>query len=165
MASPGIVYNHDVVGAYNRMNRFLVELHRSVSAGVSLMTDADKGRLGSYLANIRGYIAWVVSQPQLDLPESHPREYVLEDQPNTPEVENEEINDLLRMFAAARDEVIRGQSPRLGSGLVAFDEKRILAAITKAEAFLSGYIALLTPLDLPESSPDAPLSGPGRTGV
>ena len=165
MASPGIVYNHDVVGIYNRMNRFLVELNKSASAGVSQTSGFDQARLSSYLTNIKGYVAWVQGQPQLDLPETHPREYVLEDKPTIGEVENEEVNDLQRIFAAARDEVIASQSARLASSLVKFDEVRILAVVTKAEAFLSAYVATLTPLDLPESSPDAPLGGPGRTGV
>jgi hypothetical protein len=165
MASPGVIYNHDVVGIYNRMNRFLVELNRAASAGVSQTSTFDQGRLTSYLTNIKGYVAWVQGQPQLDLPETHPREYVLEPKPDISEVENEETNDLQRIFAAVRDEVISSQSARLASSLIKFDEVRILAVVGKAEAFLANYIATLTPLDLPESSPDAPLSGPGKTGV
>ena len=85
--------------------------------------------------------------------------------PEITEVENEEVNDLLRILSAARDEMVSSQSARMGSTLIRFDESRIRAVVAKAQAFLSDYIQTQTPLDLPESSPDAPLSGPGKTGV
>jgi len=71
-----MTYNHDIVGIYNRINRFLEELFKGVSAAGSQVNEFDFSRLSSYMVNIRGYIAWVVGQPHLDCPETHPKEYV-----------------------------------------------------------------------------------------
>lgn len=157
--------NHDILGIYNRLNRFLVEMYKSVSSSVSLMNDFDQVRLASYITNIRGYIAWVIAQPQLDLPETSPREYPFEAAPVLGDVESEEINDVLNMIVLARDEITNSQSARMGSGLIKFDQARLSAVIDKVAAFLDNYIKTLTPLDLPESSPQAPVSGPGKVGI
>lgn len=148
------VYNHDIVGIYNRMNRFIVELFRSVSANVSQMNVFDQTRLQTYLDGIRNYTAWVIAQPQLDLPETTPRKYVLEAPPAVGEVESEEVADLIRMLTLSRDELTDSQSARTGSGLIPFDQLRFMAVIDKADAFLQTYIKVTSPLDLPESSPD-----------
>jgi hypothetical protein len=163
--NPTATRNHDIFGVYNRMNRFIEEMYHSVSADVSQMNSFDQARMQKYIDNIRGYVAWVVGQPQLDLPETAPREYPLEAPPVIGSAESEEINDILHMLVVARDEIISSQSARDPSGLIPFDAARFGAVIDKIEAFLKTYVATLTPLDLPESSPQAPTTGPGRTGI
>lgn len=167
MATPtqAFVYNHDIIGFYTRLNRFLIELLKSQSSGVSQLNAFDQARLKAYLANVRGYHAWVTAQPQLDLPETSPRQWPLDEAPTIEIVENEEVNDIVRMLVLARDELTGSQSARLSSGLIKFDSDRFTAMVTKVEAFLDTYVNPLTPLDLPESSPDAAMSGPGKTGV
>jgi len=158
-------YNHDVAGLYRRINRLIIEMVKAVSNSSSLMNEYDQTRLSSYLSAIRAYVAWVVSQPQLDLPETSPRLIVLDQMPKWDLTENEAIIDVVRMLEIARDEVVNSQSSRNSSGLNKFDEARILALVTKVEAFLTSYIQTITPLDLPESSPMRELSGSGSTGV
>jgi len=165
MATTAIVYNHDVQGLHRRINRFIVEAINAASNGVSMVSDADQSRMSTYLVAIKTYVAWVVSQPVLDLPETHPREYVLEENPAVPVIENESLLDLIHLFTLARDEMVNGQSGRMASGLIRFDNDRILAIIAKAESFLSDYVAIVTPLDLPESSPMHVLAGQGKKGV
>lgn len=160
-----IVYNHDVVGAYNRINRFIEEMVKSVSGGVSQMNSFDVVRLKSYLDAVDRHHDWVVAQPQLDLPETAPRAYALEVPPATPDVENEDVNDLVRLFVLTRDELTNSQSSRQGSGFIGFDSVRLRAIITKARAFLTSYVEVVQPLDLPESSPKELVSGPGHGGV
>jgi site-specific recombinase XerC len=159
------VFNHDVAGLQRRINRFIYEMIKSVSNAGSLMNEFDQTRLATYLVAIRAYIGWVVSQPQLDLPETSPREYVLDPNPTYDMVENESIVDVVRMLELTRDEVVNSQSARNSSGLNKFDTARMLAVVDKVEAFLKNYIQTITPLDLPESSPMRAQSGPGRTGV
>ncbi len=159
------VYNHDIVGIYNRLNRFLMELALSVSSNVSQMNLFDQARLQSYLDNITRYTNHVVAQPQLDLPETTPMLWDLEPMMTLPDTENEEIADLLRILRLSELELINSQSARLGSGLIPFDERRFRAVIAKAQAFLTDYIQVATPLDLPESSPDEVVTGIGKTGV
>jgi hypothetical protein len=160
-----IVYNHDIVGLYNRLNRFVTELGKSVSANVSQMNEFDQARLQSYIDNVRKYMTWITSQPQLDLPETTPRPYVLEAPISIADVESEEVDDLIRMLSLARDELIGSQSARMGSNMIPFDVNRFMAAIEKTEAFLKNYVQAVTPIDLPESSPQDPMTAPGHGGV
>lgn len=162
---PVVVYNHDVAGCYYRMNRFIEEVNLSVSSGVSLTGEFDIARLKSYLDSIDRYHAWVKQQPQLDLPETSPREIVLDAPPVATEVENDDLADVARMLTLARDELTNSQSSRLGSGLTTHDSNRLTSVVAKVRAFLLDYIVPTTPLDLPESSPRDPLAGTGRIGV
>ena len=161
----GIVYNHDVAGIHRRINRFISELTLSASSNISMTNDHDQARLQTYLDAIRTYRDWVVDQPLLDLPETNQRTIQLDANPAQQTVENESIVDVIRMLELARDEIVNSQSARHASGLIPFDEARLTALVEKIQAFLDNYIAIATPLDLPESSPMRGISGPGRTGV
>lgn len=165
MATEKIVYNPDVAGLHRRINRFIVEMSKSASNQMSLMSEFDQNRLASYLNAIRAYVGWVVSQPHLDLPESSPKEYPLDAEPVWNLVENEAIVDILRMLELAKEEMIFGQSARMSSGLISFDVTRLTAIVNKIEKFLFDYVKIITPLDLPESSPSRVISGPGNSGV
>jgi hypothetical protein len=160
-----IVYNHDIAGLYRRLNRFINELVKSESAASSQVNTFDQARLQSYLDAIRTYQSWVVGQPALDLPETHPTEYQLEDAPVVPAMENESVWDVINLLVLTREELVNGQSARMASNLNEFDNTRLTAVIDKAQAFLTSYIQPTTPLDLPESSPMRELTGPGKTGV
>ena len=129
------------------------------------MNAFDQVRLASYIGAIKAYVAWIVSQPQLDLPETSPRVYALDENPSYELVENEAVVDVVRMLELVRDEVVNSQSARQSSGLIGFDEKRLLAVINKVEAFLNTYIKEVTPLDLPESSPMRSAATGGKTGI
>ena len=159
------VYNHDIVGYYNRINRFLVELAKSNSSNVSLFSDADKSRLMKSLEALDSYQAWVCGQPLLDLPETAPNSYDLKDPPEIPIVENDDISNLLNLFVIIREELINSQSARMASGLIDFDSNRMTTIITKARNFVESYINVVGVLDLPESSPLYPNTGSGLTGI
>jgi hypothetical protein len=160
-------YNHDVAGICTRMHRFIVEVKKCVSAGMAQVNAFDQERLGSYLQAMRAYRDWVLGQPQLDLPETHPRllEVPLMPDDDVESIENESLRDVCRMFKLAILELSSSQSSRAASGLVKFDEARFTALIEKTQALLTDYISGIDPLDLPESSPAYPMSGPGKTGV
>lgn len=165
MADEQKVFNDDIVGIYRRFNKFIVELDKSASANVADVNDHDIKRFLSYIDNMTAYIDWVVGQPQLDLPETNPKLINLEAPPSIQGVENLMIRDLARLFERARDEVTNSQSARNATGLIKFDEGRIRAVLEKADNYIDSYIANVTPIDLPESSPNSPSSGPGRTGI
>lgn len=160
-----ITYNHDIAGLQRRINRFIYEMIKSVSNAGSLLNQFDRERLITYLNSIRVYVAWIVSQPLLDLPETSPREIQLDPNPEWDLVENEAIIDIVRMLELARDEVVNSQSARNASGLNKFDEARILAMVEKVDKFITNYIDQVTPLDLPESSPMRSAASAGKGGV
>jgi len=165
--TPEHVFNQDVVFLYDKINRFIIELLRSQSSGVSGMITADQGRLETYIFSLRAAMSWVQNQPMLDLPETHPRPYPLEPSPEIPErgVENEAINQVIRLMVALRNELVNSQSARFGTRLQPFDEVRFTAIVDKVEAFLNSYIRQATPLDMPESSPNEKMTQDGSLGV
>ena len=159
------VLNHDVLFVYDMINRFIIELMHSQSNGVSGLTVHDQTRMASYLNALRVKKDWIMGQPLLDLPETHPRAFPLEPAPEVRNVESESINQLIRLFEALRIELINSQSARLASGLNRHDAGRYDGIVDKMEAFLLDYIAVLEPIDLPESSPAEKLSPAGRSGI
>ena len=159
------VLNHDVAGLCRRINRFIVELQKSVSSGVSDMNEFDQARLQKYLDAVRAYRGWVVAQPHLDLPETHPRPVEIGPDPATPDVENEAVRDVVYLMELCRDEMVNSQSARNPAGFIVFDDVRAMSLVDKVQRFLDDYIKIVQPIDMPESSPMQPLSGPGILGV
>lgn len=160
-----VVYNHDISGINRRVNRFIVEARDCASNAQSRISDADLARLKTYHGSILSYVSWVAAQPALDMPEGSLRLITLDTPPVVPVIENDDLLDLITLYAAGRDEAVNSQSARMPSGLLAFDRKRIEDIVKKADDFLISYVAKVSPLDLPESSPMREISGPGRTGV
>jgi hypothetical protein len=156
--------NHDIAGLHARLNRAIFETYKSVSSGVVDYREADVARILSYLNGIDEFHNWVNGQPQLDLPESHPKEYELDPNPVTALVENDAANDIIRLLEVAREELVNSQSSRLPAGLVEFDSARLFAVVEKTRNLVTGFIENVQPLDLPESTPKRSGSGPGRKG-
>ena len=158
-------YNQEVHGLVRRINRFIVELSLSQSSGVSKTTKDDINRSLSYIGALRQYLAHVISQPELDLPKTSPFQIALPPNPVIPDMENESIYDICSLLARSRDELIHSQSSRLSSNLVPVDVLRFNAILDKASNFIGSYVTVVDPLDLPESSPMAGMTGLGRLGV
>ena len=91
--------------------------------------------------------------------------YELRPAPVVPDMENESLSDICRLLELGRDELIHSQSARQGAKLIGFDSIRLLQIVDKCEKFMADYVAMATPLDLPESSPRAPMTGPGNQGI
>ena len=163
--TPKTTYNTDIFSLVRRLNRFIQEMIKSQSSGVSQTMPFDVTRVMSYASSVRSYVAWVVAQPLLDLPETGPQEMPLPDSPTLEAVENESVYDICVLLEIARDELANSQSARLSTNLLKYDHDRLLAIVTKLENFVKQYIAVAEPLDLPESSPMQEVSGPGRQGV
>jgi len=160
------VLNHDVVAYVARLDRFMEELHKSASSGVSEMNVFDQTRLQTYISALRALKAHQESQPQLDLPESHGNfKWEVGAGPQLEGVENESINDALRLLKTARFELVNSQAARVGAGWNEHDSLRVNSYVDKIESLLTNYIQVATPLDMPESSPFAERSGSGRLGI
>ncbi len=159
------VLNHDIAGLCRRINRFIVELHKSVSSGVHEVSEFDQERLAHYLSAVRAYRDWLVGQPHLDLPETHPRPIEIGPDPDVSAVENESVRDVINLMELCREELVNSQSARYPAGLIIFDDRRAMAVVEKCQKFLDEYIKKVQPIDMPESSPSRPMSGPGATGI
>lgn len=161
----GSTYNTDVFGFVRRINRFIEEVFKSQSSGVSKTSTFDVTRAKTYITALRGYLAWVVGQPELDLPETSSRAIALPASPVIPQMENESLYDLAVLLELARDELSNSQSARMSSNLIGFDAGRLVAILDKVDAFIDDYILVIDPLDLPETSPQTEMTGDGRLGV
>jgi hypothetical protein len=157
-------YNIDVASIVRRWNRILVELDKSQSSGVSQLITPDLTRLVSYVAAMTAYQAFVVGQPILDCPETGPTLMPLQADPVIDETENESIFDCIQLVTTARDELKNSQSSRLPTNLMSFDYNRQTSYIAKITALIA-YIQTAEPLDLPKSSPEMAVTGPGQVGV
>lgn len=165
MADKAITMNTDVFSLVRRINRFIVEILKSQSSGVSQTMPFDITRVKSYTNSLRAFIGWVVAQPLLDLPETGPQPMDLPAPPVIPALENESAYDLCVLFEILREELSNSQSTRLPTNLIRYDHDRALAIINKIEAFVDTYIGLAEPLDLPESSPMHSMTGKGNLGA
>lgn len=158
-------YNMDVSGVIRRLRRFRKETVKSASANLASVSDADFARAKSYLAAALQHLDWVVGTPQLDLPELSPREIDMGEPEKLDMPENESLVDLMRLYDAAEFEIGHSQSSRQTTGIISHDEKRIRDIIAKMNSLLDDYIAVILPLDLPESAPQRTMTGPGNIGV
>ena len=162
--APATTYNIDVHSIVRRYNRILQEVSKAQSSGVSFTNPFDVTRLISYVTSMRNFQGWIVSQPLLDCPETGPTEMDLPENPKMPVLENESMMDVINLMEIARDEVSNSQSARMPTNLIKFDYDRQMSYLAKVEQLLT-YIAASEPLDLPESSPMADVTGPGKMGV
>jgi len=158
-------YNCDIDGIVRRINRAIVEMTKSQSGGVSLSISFDVIRWRTYIQGMITYIDYITSQPQLDLPETHPLPVALPVKPVIPMMENESAYDMAQLFDTMREEIANSQSSRMPSGLISHDEVRIRSYLARATNFINDYITVIDPLDLPDSSPMAPAPTAGLKGV
>lgn len=147
------IRNHDIMGLVRRINRFIKELAVSQSAGASALRIADLQRLKDYQASLAFYKTWVVSQPELDLPETHPDDMPVPEAPSEVPAENESLKDVVVMYGKMRDELIASQSGQVSTGLSDPDAVRFDAIHTKLDKFITDYIEKTNPMDMPESTP------------
>ena len=157
-------YNTDIHSIVRRYNRMIVEALKSQSSGISYTLPFDVTRMRSYIAAMRAYQAFIVSQPLLDCPETGPTELPLPPNPDLPLIENESAYDVMQLIEIARDEIANSQSSRMPTNLIKFDYDRQTSYLDKIGNLLD-YVGTSEPLDLPESSPMAPVSGTGNRGV
>lgn len=160
-----VTYNTDIDGLIRRIDRAIVEVVKSQSSGVSQTISFDVVRTRSYIAGIRAYIEYIVAQPTMDLPETGPRAVQLPNKPTIPLMENESLRDMATMLDLMRDEMSASQSSRLSSNLISHDLVRATSYLLRMDKFLTDYITVIDPLDLPESSPMSPITGAGIGGV
>jgi hypothetical protein len=163
--NPTGVYNLDVTYVNDKLCRYAGEVIHAVSAGLAYTNEFDMARMLGYLADIDAAIAYVTSQPQLDMPESHPLLHSIEPFPEIPNMESDEMDHVARLLKAARTELVNSQSARMGSGFLPFDSRRITALVGKTRQWLTEYVAARSPMDLPETSPQQAMTGAGRGGV
>ena len=164
MFPPG-VFNLDVTYLADKLARYAGEVQMSVSSNVAFVNEFDMDRLQKYLTDIDRAVAYVLDQPQLDMPESHPMMHPIQAFPEMRNMESDEWDHVVRLLRAGYIELVNSQSARLGAGLMPFDARRISALIAKTRQWLNDYVSERSPMDLPETSPQQTMSPAGQAGV
>lgn len=162
---PASIYNLDVTYLADKLARYAGEVQMSVSSNVAFVNEFDMARLQAYLTDIDAAVAYILNQPQLDMPESHPMLHPVEPFPEVRNLESDEWDHVVRLLRAGYIELVNSQSARLGAGLMPFDAKRITSLIAKTRQWLNDYVSKRSPMDLPETSPQQAMSPAGSAGV
>jgi hypothetical protein len=162
---PAALYNLDATYVADKIARYAGEVQLCVSSNGSFVNEFDMARLHGYLTDVDQAVAYIIGQPQLDLPESHPMLNAIKPFPAMRDLENDEWDHVVRLLRAGYIELVNSQSARMGAGLLPFDARRVLALVAKCRAWLVDYVAKRNPMDLPETSPQEAMSPPGRQGV
>ena len=161
---PG-VYNLDVTYLADKLARYAGEVQMSVSSNVAFVNEFDMARLQNYLTDIDRAVAYVLAQPQLDLPESHPMLHNIQPFPEMRDLESDEWDHVVRLLRSGYIELVNSQSARLGAGLMPFDSSRVSALVAKTRQWLNDYVTQRSPMDLPETSPQQAMSPAGQAGA
>ena len=155
--------NRDVAGLVERIDEVVYEVSKSQSEGLADIRVADRERLDQYNARLQRYADWIVSEPQVDAPETHPSEcpvtFISESEDD--DCENKSLRDLIRMYRVLMGEMANSQSNRWPNGLSGHDKKRFDAHMSKIRSFLVNFVDPSLPADLPESQPSSSLTGHG----
>jgi hypothetical protein len=162
---PPSIYNLDCTYLADKIARYAEEVQKSVSSSVAFVNEFDMARLMNYLTDLDAAVAYIIAQPQIDLPESHPMMQPIQAFPAMTNMESDEWDHVVRLLRAGYIELVNSQSARLGAGLMPFDAKRITALVAKCRAWLTDYVAARMPMDLPETSPQQLMPAQGRLGV
>lgn len=160
------VLNQDVAGLTERVDEVIYEIAKSQSANLTDMRAFDRTRIDQYNAMLKRYATWVTGAPDVDLPETHPRDYPIKyiSEEVDADVENKGLRDLIRYYRAIITEVTNSQSARAANGLTVHDKRRFDLVMEKIENFLTEYLDETQPLDMPESAPSSDAVGPGFLG-
>jgi len=132
------------------------------SASVNAFNPDDDNRIKSYNKELREYVAWVNTQPLLDLPHCHPQEWVLDlvATETSRHIQNRSMRDLARLYASIMKELGESDSARMGSGIVAHDLIRFTKIMDQVDNLMK-FMRDNQPLDKPESMPHAPIGVQG----
>jgi len=160
------VLNQDVAGLAERVDEVIFEVARSQSANLTDMRPFDRTRIDEYNGMLNRYAAWVTDAPDIDLPETHPRDYPIKyiSADVDADVENKALRDLIRMYRSLITELTNSQSARAANGLTVHDKRRFDLVMQKIEKFIVDYVDNTQPLDMPESAPSSDAVEQGYVG-
>ena len=160
------VLNQDVAGLTERTDEIIFEVARSQSGNLTDMRPFDRTRIDEYNQMLNRYAVWITEAPDIDLPETHPREYVIKyiSEGVDADIENKALRDLIRMYRSVITELTNSQSARMANGLTTHDKRRFDLVMEKIAKFLTEYVDNTQPLDMPESAPSSEAVDQGFTG-
>lgn len=164
-ATQNVTLNSDIAQVVRRIDRVIMEMQHGQSANVTMTIEADKIRVEKYIADLGKQIDVINEMGIPDVPETMPEQIAMRPEPEDIEVTNDDYAGVIDQFYVLRGELVNSQSSRLGGGLLPPDYKRAKALLARVTTLFSNFIPAVDPGDFPESTPDVPMVGAGRTGI
>lgn len=150
MAVVTAIKNHDIMGLVRRINDYIYELAVSQSQNSPVIHPDDLRRLKEYLESSAFYKAWVITQPRIDLPATHPAEIPVPNGPTERPERNNCLIDVIVMFEKMRDELLQCVSAQWAAGLAEDDALRFDKIHGKLTNYVVDFIEQTQPVDQPE---------------
>lgn len=147
-----VTSNIDIAALHARILRFVTELHHAVSRKSALANPFDMVRTKAALDAIDSLHAFVIGEPAIDVVDTELL-WTLGEMLPWEEFESEVINDLIRMYTILEHELVKSNSVSMISGLTPYDSARLTAMVERIRRFIIDYVEVVTPLDLPGSTP------------
>ena len=145
--------NQDIDSMTTVIDKANIEINGSASGGLAGVTAADLLRWSSYIAEIREYAKYIVSQPSpLDMPRTSDMILAVVPPPVLTQVQNQAANDLVRMLQLERIELMKSQSSGMSSGLIPQDFVRLNAVLQKCDNRLE-LVTANEVVDTPQTLP------------
>jgi hypothetical protein len=146
--------NNDLVGAVERIDICIAELARSESADSGGAQIFDRQRIDMYNKQIDEYMDYVVSVTgKVDVPHTYPTRYDISYISNTLEhvdITNKAMRDLIRLYLQMMEQLSKSGSASWSNGIEQHDYNRYVMIRDKIQSFLTDYVDVVTPVDMPE---------------
>lgn len=151
------MFNDDIEAILYHIDRGIVEMRDCQSANLLDLMPFDKDRLKDILQKLKAMLDFAASHRLMDFPETAARLRDIPPMPDFPIPENMLILRILRYLERVRGELRECQSARMANSLIDPDKKRADIWLTTIDEFI-GVVESVTPIDMPESSPQQPMT-------
>lgn len=155
------VSNMNIAQLADRLAAYIAEIEGCQSKDHTMVSDADLGRIRTYIGSVDSVLKYIESAPELDMPNYDPTLILLKPVPDPVGengfFENSHIQHISRLFRGFHNEVTSGNSARMVSGIDANELARYKTYTANALAYIDGPVTDINPGDLPETG--------GSTGV
>ena len=159
------VTNRSVAYLAEQINRFVVEFALSDSANTNAIRDFDMVRLQGFLDHVNFMLDAMNAAPALDLQKSRDVQWNIGRNFIPDDLNNELVNQLIRLFIALRLEILNAaQTATFSAGIDPADFKRFKSYTQDIQNYIENVVRKVSPQDLPASSPADP-SGPPQIQI
>ncbi len=165
MSDTAVVLNEDVYTILEDLKQYADECYNSNSANTNSVNEHDQGRIEDMIDALEGLHVHVQAQPYPDYVDVNEDGYIFTPWEELPNVENNMINHLRRVFNRTHQQLANSQSARAMAKLIDPDSQRLSSNLIKCRNYLENYIKPFSPLDLPETTPKNARVPEGKRGI
>jgi len=146
------VRNTDVKWVVDHIKVFVRQMEKSSSARHWGMNTDDQKRAKQYIDRTIKAIEHVISQPDMDTPQTDPESLDILPLPSAEEIVSPAVRRLVRYFRIMHNELVRSQSAQQSGGLSNPDVARARNYMARATNLIDTYVAGEEAMDIPEGT-------------